>query len=562
MRGYHATGALQALVTDVLAAGDAAGLPGDAKVFVADAQADRPTWHPWPAWSAQPEYGQTTLLAAAARVATRGARATVLITDNFADPFGAGGGTEGATESFYATLAELPLHRVWLAPTLARFDGRVDLALPPGDPAALQARILADTPAPLRAGGAVGLPQRMGGAGGFWKVPYRGRRGLAVYLMLGDPDDAPAFAHLRQALARRRPDWTPLLVRPLGADSVQLRPAQAPTPDPRAVRCDPNPAHAAGRPLTLQPDGRLTGAGADPRAAHTLTAWFELVAPAGHLSVSGDLGDCRRAAQVRVAQLAVQPALGFEGLAAPAGAVTAAVSPGPSLGPLAPDAGGPRAQALSLVVPPQLSPQADRRRVAQGLTGQVTVEVTLPAGALTLSRAVAERSFTTTPTDLARLYSPRDIVRALADGPVTVRVPLRLDPGIWSTPPPPAPTPEASVAPWALAAAAALLALLLALRPYGFVAELRVEGERYVHGVRVGGVLRRRPAVRLALPDGQAVAVSRPSDWRRQVALGDDATPLRRGQTVAVGAAKVRWLDRREVKAAVADQAYDPHAGG
>jgi len=293
MRGYVATGALAELVGSVEAASVEAGWSPNAFVFATGKSPDAQTeWFPWAEWQSEPTWGDVTRLGEAFEVGATG-RALVLITDNFQDPAGRGGG--GGVDPLYDRLRASDVARAYLVPDLLRFGGKVDLApgadIRPagGGTSARQLRALLKERTNKGFVQAIGTPAWIPASPGpgFWKVPYDGQRGLAVYLFLFDAQLVEQFGSFAGRLAAER-SVSPLLVRPFAGDSLELNASIEGKPDPEALACagiaqstlpEPNLELAAlADGYALRP---LQDHYYDPRRPGRFTAAIEVVASQG-----------------------------------------------------------------------------------------------------------------------------------------------------------------------------------------------------------------------------------------------------------------------------------------
>ena len=599
MRGWFRTGALTALVADVRAAAEAANLPAVSKAFVADAGGeDAPAGLnlvDWDAWLADRErpWGRTTLLDAALAQSAEGARVVVVITDDFHDPGGAGGGSAGSTERFYQALGRLDAARGWLVPLTLPFDGNVDLA--PGEAVpfgagdgprdALRAALAADNATAVLKGARVGTPRWVtrptateGTAGGFWKVPYTGPRTLALHLVLLRVEDLPRVNAFLDALALRRPELAPLLVHPMGADVLKLVGLPDAAPEDVVGICGEKPDATGAVTVRLDTEGpgpaRLVPADAplDPTQPVRLAATFAVVTTEAHLGLRSHTSACSLAPRAAVTDLRWSPRPGSADLfvvqsPALAAAVHAAVVPSRFAGPtaLSADPATRRPSLFTLDLPALTGAGVPRARAAGNLAGSFAITVRLNRRHLGLTPDAQARWFTASPTDLQRLYSPLDIVSSLGEGAVEVRMPVQLDPALWAPLPPPPPALPAPPMPvWPFVAAAFLLSILVLIQPFGFVAAVLRGDGHHAHPVALGGLLRPRPAVRFALGGDHAVWLVRAPVWGRVLivrdAEGRTLGHLRRGALpveVALDEALV-WLGPRAEKNAREAGTYDP----
>lgn len=578
MRGYFETRALDQLLSKIGAAAQKAGWAPDTKVFHTRADADAPVeWTDLTAWrapAAKPPWGQVTRLDVAVRQAVRGASATVLITDNFQETGGGGGGGAGQTERFYATLGALPLSRVLLAPALLAFDGNIDLAL--GDPAdrpnaaaELKGRLEQATAARFRGARGIGEPSWVP-QGRFWKVPYTGQRGLAVYLLLSSAkvERAAQFRRFVDALEATTA-LSPLLLRPLGGDALTVRAASQDAPDPAGLRCAGLSAEALPPVNAKLLDGQLvpdTG-GYDPRQPLRLTAAVEVVSTTAHIRLADQSATCASAARLSIDPVMIVAAPHDLGLLLQGAEGGGGVYPPSLMAPLASDSNAPRAARLTLDLPALVGANAPDARVFDGhMIARTALVAEVPRDSLRLSKTISRRYFTRDPLDLARIYSPRDLVTVFGSAPARIRLPIE----VRSTRAQAAQGPHAEVELWSISQTvilvfSVLVAAFFTLSPFGFTVPVLVRPGHHAQPVRVGGFLRRR-AARVNVGGDVFVELRRAGPVRRTLAVldADDGAlgELRPGATLSVGERTITWLTRATVRRLKEEGRYDAHDAG
>jgi hypothetical protein len=558
MRGYQRTGALDALVGDLFVAGREAGWDPAPRVFVTTALAPgEVSLLVWDTWSSDPTWGIETHLDKALEQGGSGAHALVLLTDNFQDEANLGGGRAGSTERFYDLLRSQPMSRAWLVPVSLEFEGAVELAARSGlddhtNPAELRQRILESTPSWAVGKGGIGTPSHT--QAGPWQVQYQGHRGLATYFLLYEPSQQQAMVALTAALAKRREIPEPLLVRPLGMDSIVLRSPTRLQPDAAAMTClgsragpFPRPnlrVQATGGQGELVPDSSNAEFRYDPRQPGTFTAAIEVAATESYVRVGAPEGSCGLAASVQVGPVVPRVPEELRGILIPAQS-TGTVTPPVIVGRLSERTEGSGALFVSTELPPLVGPEVPPEVFDEKLTADFDITITLPRAALGLDAAVADRYFTSDPLDLARIYSPTDVVRHLASDEVALVIPVHVGADVMTghivDPPRP---------PW-LAISAALAALVAAwwyLRPLGFEARVMVRyGEDMnPHDVQLGGLFRPRPAHPVHVGDNRCVNLRRAAWYSRSIRVSEGDRViffLSRGQRLNVDAAgSLQWL--------------------
>lgn len=588
MRGYHSTKALDALVADSEQAATAAGWASAPFAFHTGSDDAVPHWTPWSEWAAEPVWGERTQLDHAFDGGAAGGRALLLVTDNFHDAGGAGAGSELGTDPLYDRIREAAVPRAWLLPDLLDFSGNVDLA-PGGDVPgkaagarnALKDALLGRTPE--RFVERIGTPRwtSTNDGRGFWKVPFEGRRGLAVYAILFDPALAGEFDRFVDTLARAR-TASPLLVRPFAGDSLKLEASPDAHPDRRAMECaqlgpedlpEPNltlvarPAPAGARPgYSLRPLADLVY---DPRVAGRFTAAIEISPTKSHVQVRDISETCSEAAQLGVTPMRIAIAPEDRGILLPTaanGGTEGRVMPPTLLSPVHAE-GGVRGQAVFVTfdLPALVGNTVPDERVDHRVAAEFDLTIAVPGDAIALRDAVRERYFTSTAADLARIYSPSDPVQRLATGRIAIEIPVEIPAEVfWRPPPPVAPKQGAGWWKALLLAFVALAVLWWFLKPRGFVAPMKWSGSKRAKAVRLGGPLRPvQPPATLNTGGTDTVTFGREKTWSKCVAVRESGVTLgvlRQGETLEMdgGKGSIEWLDGRRAKELENANLYDP----
>lgn len=581
MRGYAATGALADLVESVEAAATQSGWDPNTFVFTTGKASGAQTrWVDWHAWSADPTWGDVTRLGEAFEVGGTG-RALILITDNFQDPSGGGGGV--GIDPLYDRLRASAVARAYLVPDLLDFRGKVDLApgsdLPGGGSGNRGAQVLTTLKERTNRGFVteIGLPDwiRVGRGPGFWKVPYTGRRGLAIYLLLFDPDLAKDFEEFAQQFAATR-SVKPLLVRPFAGDSLDLNASQDGEPDPKALACAGIAASALPEPnleLVDLADGYslrpLRDYYYDPRRPGRFTAAIEVIASQSHVRIHQNAANCEEAARVWVSPLVVSVANGDRGILLPAaaGVANGSVVPPRVLSPVRlSDATSGHAVLVTFDMPALVGSDVPDELIDGQVRAEFTLHFAVPSTAVGLADEVRETYFTKSAADLARIYSPRDLVQHMARESIAVEIPVVVPAEVFWRPSPEPNEPERP-GPWvALAVVAAILAVAWwLLRPRGFVLPLWWTGEPHARATRVGGLLHHPdPAPKLNIGGADVVTAHRARWWGRQIEVcrdGESLGLLARGDAIELRDSphKVEWLDRQKEKEFRDANRYNPH---
>ena len=584
MRGYFPPGRLVEVVALIGDLVTSHGFSPRADAFVSQ-EGSAIEWTPWADWlasKARDKWGTETKLDKALVEAQDSADLIILVTDNFRDAAADAGGAQ-----LYRTMRSLGLPQVYLIPALLPFDGNVDLypgdGIPRGPDASraqhLRKRLLEHTDETFRTRGLVGTPRWLtAGARGHWKVPYRGRRGLAIYVLataaLKETDVASQVASM---IGKRAADSVaPLHVRPLGQGAVTLLPASGRhPPDPKDLACGgdkslPQPnlklvpeEGGPGRYRLLQRgvDGSTTHF--DPRTPSALRFAAELRSGAGHVEIAQSGEDCEGAARIELADFELNVEGGDKGILTLPESPSGQVTPAHLSGSLRADARGTRSIFVTINVPQLVGKEVGARHFGGQLVLRANIVIRVPRRSLHLARSVANRYFSQTPSDLARIYSPVDVVQSLAmDGDVELRIPLELRPTVEALPPPPPTSCLSTGALWGLGTGLALLALLWGVfRPLGLTVPIFVAVRKKAVAVRVGGLLRPRVS-ELNVGGDQAVRVSRPSPWRRAVLIrtmsGDAIGLLEPGARVHLGdGSELRHLTRARATELQREGRYD-----
>ena len=560
MRGFESSGALTGLVERLESAGTRTGWTPATRVFHAETPSDLQL-SAWNEWNGAPIWGETTPLVAALKRGVQGAQALILVTDNFQDP-GGSGSSEGVAE-LYAALSEAQIARGHLIPELLEFKGNVDLGVGGEVPGRKEGKRLRDAmveQTPPHFVDSIGTPRwvKLPDGRSFWKTAYSGRRGLAVYLILLNPALASEFEALSDAISGER-SLPSLLVWPLAGDAVGLRESVG-SADRAALECagmtlaelpEPNLILESrdGGAYGLRPRPELVY---DPRKPGRFVARIEPFATVGHVSVRNRAAGCESSATLGVGPLQVEAAKGNEDILLPLSDERrrGEVLPPRLLSPIqSGDDSEGHAVFVSFDVPPLVGPRVPEERIDGQVSAHFELLVELAAGSVALDDRVRGRFFTARPTDLARIYSPEDLIQRLSREGLTIRIPVSLPAEVFFRPPPP--RPETQPFPWGklLAVLGLFAALWFVLRPLGFIVPLRFTGSKRALGVPVGGLLRRVHEDRRKLNVGGArtLQVARESVWARRIVLyedGDQVGKLSRGGETPVPGTneRVEWL--------------------
>ncbi len=562
MRGYDATGGLGALIAEIDRAASRSGWTPEPSVFSSRRGAAMQVT-PYSAWSSAPTWGSETHLDQALEVGARGAGALILITDNFQDPDSTGLAVASHTTTFYDMIGSMPMAEAWLLPELRPFRGNVELAaggtIPRDAEGAteLEALVRRSTDAAFYPGGGISAPRWLA-SDRLWLVPYDGLRGLAVYLFLFDEGQRSEFARLRSELEKESGDLRPLLVRPLGADAITLRPSEVEALDPKTLVCmskDPVTPPPPNLRLERSADGNLLvpgdGFSYDPRSEGVFVAAVEVASTEQHVRVGDLTSSCDSGAVLRVEPLEVHVPDELRGVLLP-GQSNGQVVPPVLLGQLSGSAAAGRTVVLVLRVPPLVGPEVPPDVFAQQIQARFNVVIDLPRGSLGLSDEVQNRYFTRDPTDLARIFSPADIVQHLAPERVEVVLPVYLQSEVMTPAALPAYEPPWLAIAVGLAVVVGLWRYLSPLGLRGYIETDGVAGGRYVHPVRVGGVFGPSVLVIKAGANEDQLQVLRERWWRRalrvQDASGAGVVLTRGGPRGEVSGHKVQWIREHEAR--------------
>ena len=522
MRGYFATGSLAELVDGLRSVAAAEGLSVDSQVFTSGKSAAPVSWHPWDDWQRGPQWGLETHLDQAFAEATASRPgAIVLLTDNFQDVQQG----RGATNEFYAAMLRDSPQRIVLVPDLLTFQGKVELvgagtqALAGGSPASWREAVSTSTPD--RFTDKISSVSRLR-SGGFL-ASYQGRRGLASYFVqLSAP---PKRFDRVIASHRRTRDGVPALqLYPLGADLLSLEPATEGLSDGQlkcmglADRSSIPPAN-----LVLEPDGdglRLVkndGWLYDPRKPTRLVAAVKVSLEDPHIEIASGKSLCENSTSIRLENLAVDAGVGAApGILANLEA-TGATLPATLVG-RAGRAMGDQVVLLVVDLPAVVGQEVSDQALGKGLSARFDVVFRLPSRAFHLSEAVADRLFTATTLDVARIYSPADPVAYLSTKQVELRIPVAVTSDVFAERVVPAETNPFPFLGFGLLA----MASWWWLRPLGYDAQFGTADSRFVHRTTVGGLLKPTEPYDV-LVDGKSFNVRRARWWSRGVEVRDAA---------------------------------------
>lgn len=557
MKGYFAGGDLARLVGSIRDGAKRLNLGAQVNVF--STSRDQPlAWTPWDDWSRQGNdaaWGNETRLDEALGAAAEGARLVVMITDNFQDA-----GADTGSASLYTAMRTMGLRKVYFVPALLSFDGNVDLY--PGDevptqasrddPAKLQALLLQKTPEVFRQGGEIGVPRWVPSTPvSYWKVPYRGRRGLAIYVAsaVEAPPGGPVDA-LADTVAKATGEDQPMVVHPLGEGALSLEPAPKDTTlDKEALACGQTMPDSPPNLTLVEATDAESGTiyhlrqsatddaevSFDPRQPTEWTFALQLRAADPHVEIVQPERSCRAATRVELSPVSVEQR-GSGGILLPQAQATGSVAPQHVLGALA--RRGQRSEALWVTVrlPPLVGSEVSARHFDDALSVAFDVVLRVPRPSLHLAPSSTNRYFTDTTTDLARIYSPTDVVQSLAQaGEIEIRLPVELHPDVPMPPPPPcegitcvAPTTWASL----FGALLLLFVMYRVVRPLGFDAPIYVDANGRAYPVTIPGSLNKK-AVALNVGGSQVVALRRASWWGRRLDVHSEDHGLR--QRIAPG---------------------------
>jgi hypothetical protein len=571
MRGYFRTAAISNLVKSLIESAQSWTVTSE--VFVSNIDEPNISRIPlaeWPTDARSSSFGKSTRLDVLVRALQPG-EAYVIVTDNFQDE----GKAIGRTGEFYAQLHGSALSQVYLVPALLPFDGRVEFAPGIGIPAGpgraeqLRTQILAAThPNFLGQGGRIDQPEWLtpGNTTGRWRVGYKGLRGLAVYLIrTARTNEDGRFDAWADELGRRL-DAPPLLVHPLGRGAVRLQASIDARPDPQALRCaglaaadlptpnltlDAGESGSAGQQYSL---GLMPGQARtyDPRQSSRFVAVLEVVTTEDHVRLAAT-GDCKTAARLEASPLQVTVPEAQQGILLPEAdrRPRSDALPAHLVGSLDPRAKASRSVFLVLDLPALVGPEVSPGAFGGQLEARLELSVMVPRSAWQMAPEVRARYFTETPLDLARIFSPTDLVQVLAPAEgVTLRIPMSVKPDVVNATQPVA---KAEL-PWG--AMLGLLGALLGLSflwswllPLGFAAPVRCGQDPKIEA-EVGGFLRNR-TYRFELPDGIAIRFERARLFGRTLRVLQDDHPvgdLRPGHALDLEGCSVRYMNANDVK--------------
>lgn len=541
MRGYVAAKSVETLVGGLHTAADAQGYSTVDRVFTSFADAPTVTWTPYETWKAKPTWGLTTHLSKALTEAlSTSPDVVILITDNFQDETQQGGGQLGQTEGFYDSLRQLSTRHVYLFPHLVDFDGHVELS-----PEVSGACDLAFADA-LRVETPTSFEHQIFGVSrakqGTCLAKYRGSRGLAVYAIGTHSGEDPQFTALLQSIGQTLALPTPLSIRGLVQDSIELTPLET---VPTAGACAAAPLDPARRPnltvyrtadgaYAVRPIGEFHY---DPRAPAELLIGVGLRATDAHVQVGSASDRCDHAISLSVDALHFTTSPSLANLVSIPD-VQAVAAPSAILGTFR--NGDHQGMLISVPLPSLLPADTDPAVIAGNVSASAEIVLTVPREAMALRPELAARYFTQNPKDLVHIYSPDDVIRHLSADRAEIRIPVLvqsdvLAPADLAHPAkPPIVTVESTdplnVGVLAVVTLLAILALgaLWLLKPFGFRAYVQV-GNGYEVEVDVGGLFRRLPPqdLRLSKPNEAKLIVKvwRQKPWNRLLVFQRDSEP-------------------------------------
>ncbi|MBU0551461.1 hypothetical protein KKB55_21085 [Myxococcota bacterium] len=523
MKGFFSTNGVEELVRQIENASKSYQFEVNSTVFISNKDSSEIIFQNLWTWlkeNPSKRYGNITKLDELVGNFSKN-EAIIIITDNFQDNEGEG---IGRTQLFYRRLQDTALSRVYSAPVLLEFDGRVEVGVGIGIPEGKEnAHKIYESALAYTSKHFIGKDGKIGtpvwysptNQQGLWKIPYKGLRGLAVYLLLTESDDEIEykFKNFVEFIGQKT-NTSPLLIRPLGSDAVKLKATESGQPDPKALECAGIEINSLPKAnlnfqvndkgeysLGLKPDVALRY---NPRNPAQFVVAFDIISTQAHIQLHPG-GECESSAKLIASPLKVEAAR--QDILLPGVQGRAYAQPAYLVTPL--DSVGPRAVFLVIDLPPLVGPDVPDEVFAGQLSASLDFKIQVPPSAWRTAPNVQRRYFTPNPLDLARVFSPKDLVRVLAPPAIELSLPVHLRSEVIN----PAPRPQTPMDfPWWLLGLFGVGGLSTGLwrwlRPLGFYAPVRVNGQRG-RAVRVGGVLKPIRGSKLNIGDGKHLIIER-----------------------------------------------------
>jgi len=272
---------------------------------------------------------------------------------------------------------------------------------------------------------------------------------------------------------------------------------------------------------------------------------------------------------VSVSPLTVSVANGDRGILLPdaAGSATGSVVPPRVLSPVrVADSTSGHAVFVTFDLPALVGPEVPDQLIDGQVRAEFTLHFSVPSTAVGLAEDVRRRYFTSSAADLARIYSPRDLVQHMARENIAVEIPVVVPAEVFWRPPPASPEPDgASPLPALLVLAALLIIAWWVLRPRGFVVPLWWTGEQNAKATRVGGLIHNPdPPPKLNIGGAEVVTAHRTHWLRRQIEIRKEGVHLgrlTRGEALELPGSSqgVEWLSRQKEREFRDANRYNPH---
>lgn len=538
MKGYFKAGRLTEFIEHIVKVSQSAQVDVNSKVFLSsDVLGNTPLeWIDWSEWSAQPEksrtWGQYTYLTQAMQAVSRGAEAVILITDNFE----AGQDDIGDSSKFYQSIRDSAYELVYFFPYLIPFSGNIDI---PVNPALGNKKQLTEGLKSLNPSGGYSLlsgrPSQIGNQK-YWKIQYKGDRGIAVYLLVNIPKKRTVLREMKknfdvliQHITRFEPSFGKYLLQlyPLGKDSVGI--GQGDTQSFRGQPCLTPRDRTLLKSIKPETLSRFTAADAmytielagheadyDPKQRGIFRFLVNLkIEERGHFSVVHQSCSDTRSMSINIDGFKVRVLKSHLGniLKDPLGPLQARIIPEKMILHDTP-AGLVGSALVEVEIPELIGKQVRADVIAEGLEASFNLSIQIPKKQFQLKPAIDRAIFSSSTLDLKKIYTSEGILSHIVPPErdhVAINYDVQISPKALtmrqSTREPPK-EDESSLLPIILIVAALLIAFSL-LKPLGMTVALAPSDVSFAKQVKVSGVINRLPSAVIKLSDGQEIVIDR-----------------------------------------------------
>lgn len=592
MKGYFKTKEINQIVDQIQQSALANQLKTNIQLFYSPetpkGQEAIVEWKEWGEWDENIDknsWGAETHLNKALGVASKNAAMLFMITDNFQDDgISQSNSIELGNSNFYQSIREQGFDTVHFLPLFLKFDGNIDLYPTqdlssfqnPTDAKKLVAYLKEKTSGFDPNESKIGIPKllKFKDKKPFWKLPYVGKRGVAIYIFLSQNVDKDLFSKLIKKFAEYNQEVRKniFLIHPIGEDTFNLENLKNFKPKDIANQCGQKlndlkdkktntilePQKELSYPYQLVIDEKVTDRFYDPRKSGNISFALQVVFSAKQIQMNSSVNPCDSNLEIKLTNFKISSQVSNL-LVKNIETLEIKTSSYPKK--LVIEENKKQASAfVEINIPPIVQKHINNDILKKAdIVGSFELALKVPKNMISLADTYKNFVFTTNPSDLSKIYSSEDILNYLipsSQSYFVVKMPISIEKTVWDKKEKPIPPVEAPIFPYVIAGVLLLLTLLnQIILPFGFDVVVKYSNHKKARHFKLGGLFYYVPFKSYFIEDQLILKVRRSSNFSKKLDFMDEKDHIiaqinSKGKGFILfgdQTKKIEWLDESKV---------------